>query len=188
MKVLIVDNKTRNLEQLKDLFLDFDFSVVTKDSFLAEQAELFDLIVFSGGSGVRSVKNHTEDYKNEIDFIKSTDKKVIGICLGSEIIATAFGCSLKELKSPEKGITTIKMSKAGFDILDNNSREISVYESHRFVIDKVSENIEVLATSNNGVEIFKYKNKPIYGVQFHPEVFVDKTQGNEIFVKILTSI
>ena len=76
------------------------------------------------------------------------------------------------------------MSKAAFD----NKEEVFVYESHRFVVDKVSEDIEILATSNDGIEFFKHKNKPIYGLQFHPEMFVDKTQGKEIFLKILEKL
>ena len=75
--------------------------------------------------------------------------------------------------------TKYQMSKVPFDISPN----IKVYESHRFAIDKVSEDIEILATSDDGIEIFKHKNKPIYGLQFHPEIFINKTQGREIFLK-----
>lgn len=184
MKVLIVDNYTKNLEELKNLLNNFDFSVIKKKQFSIKIAHNFDLIVFSGGSGVRSVKNHKEEYKTEIDFIKKTDKKVIGICLGCEIIAVAFDCSLKKLKLPEKKITKIKMSKMPFD----TKKEILVYESHCFIIDKVSEDIEILATSDDGIEFFKHKNKPIYGLQFHPEKFVDKTQGKKIFLEILKNV
>ena len=190
MKILLVDNHTKNIKELKDLLNNFDFSLIKKEQFSIKIARNFDLIVFSGGSGigVYSVKNHKEEYKTEIDFIKNTDKKVIGICLGCEIIAVAFDCSLKKLKLPEKGITKIKMSKGLFDTLFDTKKEILVYESHRFAIDKVSEDIEILATSDDGIEIFKHKNKPIYGLQFHPEIFINKTQGREIFLKILKNI
>ncbi len=178
MKILLVDNHTKNLEETKKLLNSFDFLVCKKEEFSNDFANTFDLIIFLGGSCVNSVKNHREDYKNEIDFISKTDKKIIGICLGCEIVATAFNCSLKELRAKEKGISNIKFE----------NEEIPIYEAHRFVIDKVSDEIEILATSNHGIEIIKHKTKPIYGLQFHPEMFVDKTKGDEIFFKILESI
>ncbi|MCC7004627.1 gamma-glutamyl-gamma-aminobutyrate hydrolase family protein [Candidatus Nomurabacteria bacterium] len=178
MKILLVDNHTKNLEETKKLFSGLDFLVSKKEEFSNDFANTFDLIIFLGGSGVNSVKNHREDYKNEIDFISNTDKKIIGICLGCEIVATSFNCTLKELEAKEKGISIIKFE----------NEEIPIYEAHRFVIDKVSDEIEILATSNHGIEMIKHKTKPIYGLQFHPEMFVDKTRGNEIFFNILNNI
>ncbi|KKR79369.1 MAG: hypothetical protein UU24_C0010G0013 [Candidatus Nomurabacteria bacterium GW2011_GWA2_40_9] len=72
------------------------------------------------------------------------------------------------------------MSKAGFDI----KKGILIYKSHRFCIEHISDNIEILATSEHGIEVIKHKNKPIYGLQFHPEMFVDKTDDKKIFLKI----
>lgn len=178
MKILLVDNHTKNLEETKGLLNGFDFSVCKKEEFSNDFANIFDLIIFLGGSGVHSVKNHSEDYKNEIDFISKSNKKIIGICLGCEIVAKAFNCSLKELQAKEKGISTIKFK----------NEEIPIYEAHRFVIDKVSDEIEILATSDHGIEMIKHKTRPIYGLQFHPEMFVDITKGSEIFMNILKNI
>jgi GMP synthase-like glutamine amidotransferase len=132
MKILLVDNHTKNLKETKKLLKSFVFSVCKKEEFSPNFANTFDLIIFLGGSGVNSVKNHSEDYRNEIDFISKTDKKIIGICLGCEIVAIAFDCSLKELRAKEKGISNIKFE----------NEEIPIYEAHRYVIDKVSDEIE----------------------------------------------
>lgn len=76
MKILLVDNHTKNLEETKKLLNSFDFLVCKKEEFSNDFANTFGLIIFLGGSGVNSVKNHREDYKNEIDFISKTDKKL----------------------------------------------------------------------------------------------------------------
>lgn len=178
MKILLVDNHTKNLEATKRLLGSFDFSICNREEFSSDLANAFDLIIFSGGSNVNPVKYNREDYDNEINFIRQTDKKIIGICLGCEIIAITFNCTLKELEAKEKGISTIKFK----------NREISIYESHRFVIDKVSDEIEILATSDHGIEMIKHKTKPIYGLQFHPEMFIDQTDGDEIFMNIIKTI
>lgn len=178
MNILLVDNHTKDIVELERLISKFDFTTVLMEDFSAELASNFDLIIFSGGSNVRSVKNHPADYQTEIDFIKNTNKKVIGICLGSQIVATAFDCTLIELASKEEGVIVMNL----------NNNDVPVYDSHRFGIKVVSNDIDVLARSSKGIEMFKHKTKPIYGLQFHPEMFVDKTMGDEIFYKILKDL
>ncbi len=177
MKILLVDNHTKDIAELKRLLGNFDFTAISLEDFSASSAEVFDLIILSGGSGIHSVKNHPGDYVNEIDFVKNTDKKIIGICLGAQIIATAFGCELVNLDTEHKGTTNISLTKTG--------NVYEVYEAHRFAITNTPEEIEVLATSDHGIEMFKHKTKPIYGLQFHPEMFVDKMAGDEIFLNLL---
>ena len=74
-------------------------------------------------------------------------------------------------------------------LLDKNLGEgiVRVFESHRWVVDKLPETFDVLALSNDGPEIIKHKNLPLYGFQFHPENFVEESEGDELFLKILNS-
>ena len=137
MKILLVDNHTNHLDAILPLLTDHEYSICCRELFTDSIASPFDLIVLLGGSGVRSVKNHKEDYKNEIDFIQKTTKKIIGICLGCEIIASAFNCKLSENDSIHKGVYTITYGK----------ENINVYEAHRFKIENVSIDIKILATS-----------------------------------------
>lgn len=168
MKILIVDNHTKNLKEMLALLRDYDNSVCTRELFSSGLADTFDLIIFSGGSGVRSVKNHKDDYKNEIEYIKSSNKKIIGICLGCEVVASAFDCKLQENNDIHKGVYSIKY----------NGKNLNVYEAHKFQISEVSDDIEILAASDYGIEIIKHKTKPIYGLQFHPEMIVDNNKDN----------
>ena len=62
---------------------------------------------------------------------------------------------------------------------------LKVYGAHNWKIDKVPENFIVLAESDNCIQIIKHKNREIYGFQFHPEMFIDETCGNEIFENLL---
>jgi len=39
--------------------------------------------------------------------------------------------------------------------------------------------------SRDGFEVIKHSTKPVYGFQFHPEMFEDKTCGDEIFKNTL---
>jgi carbamoylphosphate synthase small subunit len=42
-----------------------------------------------------------------------------------------------------------------------------------------------LANSIEGIEIIKHKDKPIYGFQFHPEMFPNLSDGDELFANIV---
>jgi len=175
MKILLVNNQTKHLTKLQKLLKEHVVQTIGKDEFTCEIAKDFEVVIFSGGSNVATVKNHQEVYKNETEFILKSDKKVIGICLGCEIIARAFNCNLIHLKSKVKGI--IDMSY--------DDKVIPVFSAHNYAIKTPSPEIKVLATSTNGIEIFKHKLKPIYGIQFHPEISLGNNLGHEIFLKIL---
>ncbi len=179
MKILLIDNGTTLLNKLKVLipgkeivhsFADFDTD--TTD---------FDVVILSGGSKYQLVGNE-DIFKKEIDFIKNAKIPVIGICFGYELIVTAFGGTLKELSQDKKGMYEVRL-------LDKSLGEgiVRVFESHRWVVDMLPETFDVLGISNDGPEIIKHKNLPLYGFQFHPENFVEESEGDELFLKILNS-
>jgi GMP synthase (glutamine-hydrolysing) len=69
-----------------------------------------------------------------------------------------------------------------------NIPNFQVFESHRWVVREPINEFKVLARSKDGVEVIKHKNKPIYAVQFHPEMFMDQTCGDECFNNFLNSV
>jgi anthranilate synthase component 2 len=181
MNTLIIDNNTKNLFELKEVLYNkgMRVTVITRQQFSVEFCEPFDLIVFSGGSHIPSVKNHSEVYKSEIDFIRTNiTKPVIGICLGCELVAVAFGGSLTEMDAKHQGIRNI-------NYLGNF---IQVYESHRFIITSVPPELEILATSEEGIEAIRHKIYPIYGIQFHPEIKIENNNGVDVLGSILEKI
>lgn len=179
MKVLVVDNHTKDLKELCSMFSDF--IVVDKEKFESfPSKENFNLVVFSGGTNVPTVLRHPEEYEAEINFVKSTKIPVVGICLGFEIIAYAFGGKLKEIKRDKSKIVEL-------NIVDKSLKEIfkqkniRVYESHFIGIENVPKDFNLLANSSHGVEIMEHKDRPILAIQFHPE----KTENNIKFVNLI---
>lgn len=178
MKILIVDNHSVNTKKLVHLFAGFDISVCDCDSFSPEKTENFDLVVLSGGSHVYAAENTKKAYDTEIDFIKTTKKPIIGICLSCQLIAKAFGGTLEKLEEKKHGIFEIKLGKKSYN----------VYKSHKYAIDKLPPQLELIAESETGPEIIKHKTKPVYGFQFHPEVFPRKTDRKKLFLSIVKEL
>jgi len=182
MKTLIIDNGTRHLGKLKELLFGQELEIMPL--FRKYPVSGFDLLILSGGSQY-SIASAPEIFSEEEKLIKSSQIPMVGICEGCEMIAYAFGSKLEHVKSI-KGLKKIELLYD--DPLFKGFENIKVYESHRWSVTKLGKDLIGIAKSNTGYEIIKHKNKMIYGLQFHPEMFADKTLGNEIFTNIFSKI
>lgn len=174
MKIVIIDNASHFIDEIKDMVKDHE--VVVTD-FGAKYPDA-DLYILSGGH-LKAVENDDGDYGLERELIKNTDKPIFGICLGFELIVQVFGGKLVRHDYKEKGITKIEVVQedpvlAGF-------KTFEVYENHRWVANDLSPELVGLAKSDSGWETVRHRTKPIYGVQFHPEHFLAGNGGREVF-------
>ena len=185
MKILIVDNETIRLDKLRELLSKNEVETILFSEINFEYSQNFDLIILSGGSN-HSVIGNNDLYNKELELIKKSKKPIIGICLGFQLICYAFGAFLSRLETKEHGFIEIKTTLEN-DIFSNllNPR---VYESHKWVAKKEPKDFILLATSIDGVEAIKHKSKDIYGFQFHPEMFVNETSGDEILFSVINKI
>ena len=114
------------------------------------------------------------------EYVESIDLPILGICLGHQAIAKAFG---GEVKSGNKGgyaSINIEILEEN-DILKGFGNEISVWASHADEVTRLPEDFIQLARSNIcEIEAMKHKERPIYGVQWHPEV-AHTNKGEDLF-------
>jgi len=98
------------------------------------------------------------------------DFPVLGICLGHQVMALHFGGEVSEGKTAEYAKVDLTVIEED-DLFRGLPRRISVWESHKDEVVRPPEDFIVLAASDIcKVEAMKHRKKPIYGVQFHPEV------------------
>lgn len=180
---LIIDNGTSYLENLQKLLSAF--SVRTTSYSQIHDVGEYELIILSGGHSY-SVLNHESVYKQELDIIRSARKPIIGICLGFELIAHAFGASLKRMEKKENGIISLQPLQK--DDIFKDLPNFEVYENHRWVVENLGYDLVGLAKSQDGYEVIKHKDRPLYGLQFHPEKCVNRTCGDEIFRNLIHEI
>ncbi len=132
----------------------------------------FDCVILTWSS------THTYAYKafwQEVHVIQNINKPVIWICLGCELIASAYHCTIA--KHSERIQWDIKIMCA------NDAKEHLVHEAHKFSITDLWTDIEWLAKSDYWYEIIKHKSKPIIWFQFHPEVITNSNDGLMLFKK-----
>lgn len=186
MKTLLIDNGTHYKQKIIHLLENFDVTVVERRDLRAwvERANEFDLIVLSGANnGSPSVKRNSHRYDKELEIIRSANVPIIGICFGAQLIASAFGARLSLLPEKVKGVVGIfGISKNIFNIRYHGEK---VFASHRWRITDLPPELIGLAASNDGIEIFKHRQKPLYGLQFHPERRAQRNNGARIFHQIV---
>jgi len=109
---------------------------------------------------------------------------VLGICAGHQFMALHFGGDAKPAAVPEFGKARIMIAEDG-DLFTGLPRELEVWESHNDEVTRLPEGFVALARNENcAVQAMRSTTKPLYGLQFHPEV--EHTQhGSDIFRNFL---
>ena len=108
-----------------------------------------------------------------IELIKNATVPLLGVCLGHQAIGAAFGGNI--IKAPE--IFHGKLSEVEHNnenIFKGIDSPYSVVRYHSLVIEKDSlpDELKITGVLKDNPEIImaiEHKEKPIYGVQFHPE-------------------
>lgn len=171
MKILVFDNYdsfTYNIvHALKKLGYN-DVEVHRNDQIALAEIARFDKIILSPGPGVPSESGIL------LDLIKTyaASKSILGVCLGEQAIAEAFGGKLINLPEVHHGVTS-EIQVLENDVLFNNLPEkMTVGRYHSWAVEKESlpDCLKVTAVDESGmIMALAHKQFDVRGVQFHPE-------------------
>lgn len=172
MNVLVFDNYdsfTYNLVQIIEKVLETKVDVVKNDEISLEDIGRYDKIVLSPGPGI------PEEAGILLDVIKryAPEKSILGVCLGQQAIAEAFGGSLINLSEIFHGVATpAELVKENTKIFRNLKSGLEVGRYHSWVVNPEGfpEELEVTAVDKDGmIMALQHKTYDVHGVQFHPE-------------------
>src|SRR3972149_4091132 len=95
---------------------------------------------------------------------------ILGICYGLQLVCDMLGCEVKAGASREFGRTPLEVVDHDV-LLAPVPAQTSVWMSHGDIVTELPADFVPLARTANGpYAAAKHKTKPVYGVQFHPEV------------------
>lgn len=111
---------------------------------------------------------------------------ILGVCLGHQAIARAFGGDIIRAEKPMHGKqSTITHHQQGiFSDLDN---PLTVGRYHSLIIDAHTLPSELAVTAvadNQEIMAIEHRNYPVFGVQFHPESILTE-QGYQLLSNFL---
>ena len=103
-----------------------------------------------------------------------TDLPILGLCYGLQLIAQITQGKVKAANRKEYGTAFVSIDK-NIGILKGLDKKEKVWMSHGDTVYALPPDYEILAhTKNCPVAAFKHRKKPIYGLQWHPEVIHTK--------------
>jgi len=169
-KILVIDNYDSFVFNLVSYLeqLGAHTHVVRNDEISASRAADFDGVLISPGPG------RPEDAGITIDIIKyCADHSIplLGVCLGHQAIAVAFGARI--INAPEllHGMTS-SITHDGSGIFANIPSPYLATRYHSLLVEKSTLPAELILTAETNsadVMALAHASLPIYGVQFHPE-------------------
>jgi len=185
MRVYVIDNggqwTHREWRVLK--YLGVETKIVPNTTPL-EQLDV-DALVLSGGSPSVSLEGDRMGRNGE--YLDHADFPILAICAGFHFMVNHYGGTTGPAARPEFGKATLYVDEPD-DIFRDLPREFVVWESHNDEVKVLPDVFTLLAHSDDcPVEAIKVKDRPFYGLQFHPEV-ENTEHGHEIFRNFLRAV
>lgn len=133
------------------------------------EAKDFKNLFICGGSMNVDQKNQFSWLSKEKDLIRTSileKKKIIGLCLGGQLLAEALGGQVGPMASSEVGWSDMTISKN--KIIGTNAINLKVFQWHSYCFYEVPDTNSFATNSAWKYQGFTY-NHHVIAFQFHPE-------------------
>ena len=118
-------------------------------------------------------------FADELELIREARRPLLGICAGHQMIGLAYGAQWVPIDDGvvEEGFHAVKLHDKD-PLFSGLPGSFNVYQYHKYHIPVLPQEIKILASNDLcPVQAMRCRQRPVYGVQFHPE----KNVGNNFF-------
>lgn len=173
-RILVIDNYDSFVYTINGYLrqLGADTSVVRNDEIAEEDLEAviagFDGVLISPGPGTPDRAGISIPL---VHVAIRTGTPVLGVCLGHQAIAEALGAKVTHADELMHGKVS-RVTHSGDAFFEGVARQFQAtrYHSLAVVRSSVPQELTITAETDGGVVMaLRHRDRPIYGVQYHPE-------------------
>jgi GMP synthase (glutamine-hydrolysing) len=136
-------------------------------------------IILSGGPASVYADDAPMPGPEVLELLRGGTPPVLGICYGMNVLNLAFGGEVDRAAHKEFGPADVRIVRMD-PLLSIGGRSTRVWMSHGDRMARLGTDLETLASSDNSqYAAFRHHDRPVYGLQFHPEV-THSVDGREI--------
>jgi len=183
MKIVVIDNYdsfTYNLVQYIERVLKAPVDVWRNDQISLKELADYDKILISPGPGIPVEAGITLELIREY----GPSKSILGVCLGHQAIAEAYGGTIANLSTVYHGVTgQMKQIVPGDYLFKGVPMEFDAGRYHSWVVehDTLPGDLEITVVNDEGyIMAIRHRSHDVRGVQFHPESVLTEYGGKMI--------
>lgn len=166
--IVIIDCGSSKTPLIESVVYEFmDTRVVPIFDFIrADHTDALGFVI--SGAPILITEVDTEPYLKQFEWLKTEEKPVLGICFGHQMLGLTFG-ALSNRQKEDRDWQTIEVI-TDCALFNKLPIEIELMEDHCEAISIPKDFIHVAVSDATVNEAMMHKDKPLFGVQFHPEV------------------
>ncbi len=166
-RVLVVDNQDSFVHTIVSYLRELGADCVVRDRAETSPGDVdaFDGVLLSPGPG------RPEDTGVCLDIAAAARRPVLGVCLGHQVIATAFGGTVRRAPELVHGYPS-EIHHDGAGVFRGLPEPFTATRYHSLALtpESVPADLAVTARTPDGVIMgIRHRTAPAEGVQFHPE-------------------
>ncbi len=166
MKILLISTCKEKLSEYEfvkpiiEIIKSFDYDIINYRNLETLDFQIYDKVIICGTS---LQDNDYLNYLFDFNRLKDNGKEILGICSGFQIICSMFDEEI--IVQEEIGMVNVE-TQIKNPLASGN---FQAYNMHNFSVDEVT-SFNVLAKSENTIQMISHKKINAFGVSFHPEV------------------
>ena len=166
MKILLISTCKEKLSEYEfvkpiiEIIKSFDYDIINYRNLETSDFQIYDKVIICGTS---LQDNDYLNYLFDFNRLKNRGKDILGICSGFQIICSMFDEEI--IVQEEIGMVNVE-TQIKNPLASGN---FQAYNMHNFSVDEVT-SFNVLAKSENTIQMISHKKINDFGVSFHPEV------------------
>ncbi|MHC4938199.1 MAG: anthranilate synthase component II [Planctomycetota bacterium] len=170
MRILLIDNYDSFAYNLVQAFrvLGCEVDVFRNDALTADEARArpHDRMVLSPGPCTPAEAGIC------VELCRAADKPLLGVCLGHQCLVAAFGGLVDRAERVRHGKTS-PVHHDGRGLFAGLPDPFEAARYHSLIAHEVPDCFEVSARTDRGETMaVRHRERPLFGVQFHPESFL----------------